>query len=100
MKRYRKCIWNTYETVKNCGWIKTAPLTVGKIYEILGEEKTWNNEIGYIVTPDYTDKFKESFAKSSGEEAKYVFYKRLFSDLTAEEYKAFIRDEKINTILT
>lgn len=89
-KKYLKCTYNNYETVRNCGWIKTAPMTIGKIYEILGETTTWNDDPAYTITPDYTDAWTKSPSS---------YYKHLFAEPTEDEVKAFLRELKINYIL-
>ena len=98
MKKYMKCRWNTYETVDNSGWIKTAPLTIGKIYEILGETQTWSKP-SYIITPDETDSWNETYARMSGKTPEYAYYKSLFEEPTEDELKQYLREDKINTIL-
>lgn len=97
-KLYMKCYKNTYETVKHSGWIKKAPLTIGKIYEILGETISWE-EPAYIIKPDYKDSWTEIWAKSSGKPPEYAYSKMLFEVPTEEEVKVYLRDEKLKEIL-
>lgn len=98
-KTYMKCHRNTYETVRHSGWIKTAPITPGKIYEIIGECITWEQASYLIKKPDYKDAWIESWAKSSGKAPEYGYYKRLFEEPTEEEMLAYLRDKRLNDIL-
>jgi hypothetical protein len=92
-----KCRYNKYETVKHSGWIKTAPITPGKIYEILGETTTWNDSPAYIVEPDQISSYDEYWSKK---DPKYfAYYTSLFEEPTEDEIKQYLRDKKIKEIL-
>jgi hypothetical protein len=96
-KIYLKCISNSYETAKNSGWIKTAPITPGKIYEILGETKTWNESPAYTIKPDKIDVYDKIWSKNNP--TYFSYYKHLFTEPTKDELITFLRDLKINDIL-
>ena len=92
--KYIKCKHNRYENSIGSGWYNLAPITPGKIYEVLG-----NNNDEYLITPDYKIEFEEIYARIAGEPPNYNYPKNLFIEPTEAEIKIYLRDNKLKKIL-
>jgi len=97
--KYVVCEHLTYFPSRESSWLKSAPLTIGKVYEI-GKTmiaKYFRNDDEYQVLEPDEKRFNDCITISSSIK-EYYYPKTLFRDATQEEITAFKRDKKLNDI--
>lgn len=97
--KYLVCTNLTYHPSRESSWLKSAPLTIGKVYEI-GKIMAANfkdDDEYQILEPD-EKRFNDGISISSSIK-EYYYPKTLFREATQEEITSFKRDKKLNELL-
>ena len=94
------CTHLTYRPSRESSWLKSAPLTIGKVYEI-GKTimaSNFKDDDEYQVLEPDEKRFNDGITISSSIK-EYYYPKTLFREATQEEIIAFKRDKKLNELL-
>jgi len=94
------CTHLTYRPSRESSWLKSAPLTIGKVYEI-GKTmiaKDFRDDDEYQILEPDEKRFNDGISISSSIK-EYYYPKTLFREATQEEITSFKRDKKLNELL-
>jgi hypothetical protein len=97
--KYVVCKHLTYHPSRESSWLKSAPLTIGKVYEIgkVIVARNFKDDDEYQVLEPDEKRFNDGITISRSNK-EYYYPKTLFREATQEEITSFKRDKKLNDI--